>query len=248
MSREKTRLDQLLIDRELVESRNIAQSLIIQALVLVNDMPVTKPGTLIDPSAEIRLRQSSLKFVSRAGEKLEHALDHFRIDVQGVVALDIGASTGGFTDCLLKREAKLVYAVDVGQNQLSYKLRTDPRVKVFEQTHASSLEVAMFEQLPNIAVVDVSFISIRKILEKIVSVLAVPSNLVLLVKPQFELEKDYVSKGGVVKSEKHQLLAVELVKDSALKLNLDFIGYVKSPILGAKKGNQEYLAVFSKNR
>lgn len=247
MSRQKTRLDQLILEKKLVESRNVAQSLIIQGLVLVNDVPVTKPGALVDPEVEIRLKQYNLKFVSRAGDKLDHALEHFKVDVQNQVCIDVGASTGGFTDCLLQRGAELVYAIDVGQNQLSYKLRTDERVRVREKTHALNLEAGMFENLPSVAVVDVSFISLRKILEKIVSILSSQAKIVLLVKPQFELEKEYVSSGGVVKSEKHQLLAVELVRDYGKSLNLNFVDWVKSPVLGAKKGNQEYLLLFEKN-
>lgn len=246
MSKNKVRLDQLLLEKELVESRNIAQSLIIQGLVLVSDVPVTKPGTLVDPEADIRLKQSGLRFVSRAGDKLDYALEYFGISVLGCNCIDVGASTGGFTDCLLQRGANFVFAIDVGQNQFIYKLRVDDRVRVLEQTHAKDLNTEMFDKPINLAVVDVSFISIRKIFDKIASILTAPSQLVLLVKPQFELEKDYVSKGGVVKSEKHQLLAVELVRDYGVSLGLSFVGFVKSPVLGAKKGNQEYLAYFKK--
>lgn len=237
----RTRLDLFVLKLGLAESRNVAQSLIIQGLVLVNEVPITKPGVLVDNNAVIRLKESGTRFVSRAGEKLEHALMHFGIEVQGQIALDIGSSTGGFTHCLLERGAKTVYAVDVGQNQLSYKLRTDPRVLVFEQTHAGSLEAGMFPALASFCVMDVSFISIRKILERVLTVLQTSCQLVVLVKPQFELEREYVGAGGVVKSEKHQLLAVEMVENFTLALGLECLGVVKSPILGAKKGNQEYL-------
>ena len=241
MSKDKTRLDLLVLELGLAESRNVAQSLIIRGLILVNEVPVTKPGALIDNTLILRLKDSGSRYVSRGGEKLEHALDYFKIVVLDKVAIDIGASTGGFTHCLLERGAKTVYAVDVGQNQLSYKIRTDPRVFVFEQTHASSLTREMFPEPASLCVMDVSFISVRKVLEKVLSTLEPVSQLVILVKPQFELEREYVGAGGVVKSEKHQLLAVELVEDFAKDLGLKSSGYVKSPILGAKKGNQEYL-------
>ena len=246
MSRAKTRLDTLIFSLGLVESRNVAQSLIIRGLVLVDDQPITKPGQLVKAESAIRIKEHGTRHVSRAGEKLEHALEHFSIEVSSCVCLDVGSSTGGFTDCLLSRGAEQVYAVDVGQNQLAYKLRVDPRVCLYEQTHASDITQDMFEQLPSIVVMDVSFISVRKILKQIIDVVSSDAKFIILVKPQFELEKKYISKGGVVKDEKHQLLAVELVDKYAQLNNLHSIGTVKSPILGAKKGNQEYLLALSK--
>jgi len=251
MNQAKVRLDKLIFSLGLVDSRNIAQSIIIRGLVLVDDEPVTKPGSLVKPDCNIRIKDFGQKFVSRAGEKLEHALDFFNISVKDLVSLDVGSSTGGFTDCLLSRGASLVYAVDVGTNQLAYKLRKNTKVEVFENTHANELNLEMFSKEIELAVVDVSFIAVRKILKHIIDVLKEGSKIIVLVKPQFELEKSYISSGGVVKSEKDQLLAVKLVTDFAESINLEncYIssgGVVKSPILGAKKGNQEYLVLLSK--
>lgn len=246
MNLAKVRLDKLIFTLGLVDSRNIAQSLIIRGLVLVDNEPVTKPGSLVSPECKVRIKNHGQKYVSRAGEKLEHALDFFNVQVKDLVCLDVGSSTGGFTDCLLTKEASFVYAVDVGTNQLAYKLRQNNQVKVFEKTHANELNPEMFSKKIELAVIDVSFIAVRKILKHITEVISDHSKIIVLVKPQFELEKKYISSGGVVKSEKDQLLAVKLVTDFAESNNLENLGVVKSPILGAKKGNQEYLVLLSK--
>jgi 23S rRNA (cytidine1920-2'-O)/16S rRNA (cytidine1409-2'-O)-methyltransferase len=208
--------------------------------VLVDDTPVEKAGAQVSPESTIRLRTSGSSFVGRGGDKLDGALEHFDLCVQGAIALDVGASTGGFTDCLLRRGASRVYAVDVGYNQLDFRLRTDERVVVREKTNAKELFPEQFNPKPSLAVIDVSFIGLRKILPAVVSCLENPCRIVALVKPQFELGPEYVEKGGVVRDEEHQLYAVSLVRDAALGLGLNVFGTTPSRLKGEKKGNQEY--------
>ena len=236
----KHRLDQLLVARGLVESRTKAQALIMAGQVLVNDEPVEKAGTLLAPEVNIRIRGEAQKYVSRGGDKLAGALDQFAIDVQDVVAIDVGSSTGGFTDCLLQRGAKQVYAVDVGHNQLSAKLLSDPRVVVMEKTHVKDISADIFSPRPTLATIDVSFIGLRKILPFVFGVLPSSSTIVCLVKPQFELGPEYVEKGGVVPGEKEQLLAVKLVDDFLLEHGWSVLATCPSALRGEKSGNQEY--------
>jgi len=211
--------------------------------VLVDNIPADKPGTPVNRDAEIRLKKQPKNFVGRGGEKLEGALNHFELDPAGKVYIDLGSSTGGFTDCLLRRGAEKVYAVDVGTNQLHYSLRQNPRVVSMEQTHARDLSPGMFDQLPEGAVVDVSFISLRKVLPFLMPVLQRGAKVLALVKPQFELEKEMVERGGVVRDEQKQKMAIEAVKKYCIESNLVFFGVVPSVITGAKKGNQEYFVL-----
>lgn len=244
---DKERLDLLLLELGLAESRRIAQSLIMQGLVLVEDKPVLKSGALVSADAKVRLKKSAKLerlFVSRGGDKLQAALTHFKINCESRVCIDIGASTGGFTDCLLQSGAQRVYAIDVGTAQLVQSLRTDSRVVVHEKTNAKDLSKIEFEPRPNLAVMDVSFISVRKVIEEVVKVLQTPFQYVVLVKPQFELRPEDVSKGGVVRDESKRQLAVTLVREHAESMGLSCLGTIPSPITGAKKGNQEYLSVF----
>lgn len=238
----KERLDVLLVQRGLAPTRHKAQAMILAGCVLVKDAPVDKAGFLVDNDIPIRLRGLPTRFVSRGGDKIDPAFDYFNITLNDVVALDIGASTGGFTDCMLQRGARMVYAVDVGHNQLDIRLRQDERVVVMEHTHARDLVPSMFNHTPRFAVMDVSFISVRKVLPQVCSVLDSTTGfaLLILVKPQFELEPEYVSKGGIIKEEAHRLLAVELVREHLIQLGLSVQGVFKSPIKGEKKGNQEY--------
>lgn len=242
----KQRLDQLLVERGLAPTRHKAQALIMSGEVLVDEVPHCKAGQKVSEQAFVRLRQPQLKYVSRGGEKIQWAFDYFQLDLRNAVALDVGASTGGFTDCMLQRGAELVYAVDVGTNQLDYKLRADPRVVVHEKTHVLNLSPEAFAgSRPHIGVIDVSFIGLRKILKSVVSVLEAPFFILALVKPQFELGPEYVSKGGVVKEEKDRLKAVELVEEYGKSLGLQYSGFTPSPLKGEKKGNQEYFVCFS---
>lgn len=238
---EKIRLDKLVYERGLAPSRERAEALIMAGRVLVNDVPHTKPGHKISSDSEIRVRGINSAFVGRGGDKIAPALQFFQIDPSDIVAVDIGASTGGFTDCLLQAGARRVYAVDVGSNQLDWKLRSDPRVEVLEQVNAKDLLPAMFSELPTLAVIDVSFIGLRKVLEAVLSILSFPATIVALVKPQFELGPEYVGKGGVVRDVAHQQLAVQLVCDFAATLGLHIVAEAfPSPLKGEKKGNQEY--------
>lgn len=241
MSRnEKTRLDLLLVQRGLVESREKAKRMIMAGLVEVNNHVSDKPGHLIPVSAEITLEKPSLPYVSRGGLKLEAALDRFPVDVKGKTLMDVGVSTGGFTDCLLQRGAKKVIAVDVGYGQLHWKIRQDPRVVVFEKTNIRYLGPDQIKEHINGAVIDVSFISLRLVILPISNLLLDDAFIVALIKPQFEVEKGQVGKGGVVRdpSLREEVVAnlVRFFEDADWHLE----GCTPSPILGPK-GNQEYL-------
>ena len=202
----RVRLDKLLVDKGLVDSREKAARLILAGEVLIDGQRVDKAGSLIPTDADIELRGRS-PYVSRGGEKLVHALDHFALAVKGRVCIDVGSSTGGFTDCLLQRGATRVFAVDVGTNQLDQKLRKDPRVVVMEQTNARALDPRVFDEQPSLAVIDVAFISLEKVLPAVFGVLAPRSEIVALVKPQFEVGREHVGKGGVVRDPEHRVAA-----------------------------------------
>lgn len=206
--------------------------------VLVEEAPVTKAGTLVKPEANVRIRGKDNPFVSRGGLKLEGALEDLQIEVQGKTILDVGSSTGGFTDVCLQKGASRVYAVDVGTNQLAYSLRTDPRVSVFENTNARYLSPEMLPGLADMAVIDVSFISILKLLEPVLSCLKVNGSILAMVKPQFEVGREKVGKGGVVRSDEDREEAVEQVLTGAGKLGLACAGRGDSRVPGPK-GNRE---------
>lgn len=236
----KERLDILLVSRGLVSTRKKAQALIMAGQVLVNDTPFEKAGAIVATDAPIRIRGDLQKYVGRGGDKLAGALAHFAIDVRDIVAIDVGSSTGGFTDCLLQNGAKQVYAVDVGQNQLATKLRRDPRVVVMEETHVKDISAELFSPQPTLATIDVSFIGLRKVLPFVLAVLPSRGQLICLVKPQFELGPEYVQKGGVVPGEQEQLLAVKLVEDFLREQGWKVVGTCPSALRGEKSGNQEY--------
>ena len=243
--RKKDRLDLLLVERGLAETRNKAQALIMSGTVLVNDVPAEKPGMAVDSNSEIRLKEQPKNYVSRGGDKLEGALAHFEIDPSGQVVVDLGASTGGFSDCLLRRGVIKIYAVDVGTNQLHYSLRQDERIVSLENTHARDLARCNFSPKPSLGVVDVSFISLRKVLPFLVPEMAHEFEIIALVKPQFELGKEHIESGGVVRDLKKQKLAVDLVEQYCRECGLSFRGSVASVKTGAKKGNQEYFVLIS---
>lgn len=239
----KSRLDQLLVARGLVASRERARALILAGDVLVEGHPQTKAGTAIAPDAEIRLRVPDHPYVSRGGLKLAHALDHFHLDPTGRRALDIGASTGGFTDVLLQRGAAHVVALDVGHNQLDWKIRSDPRVTVIEGVNARQLRPDQFEVslLPfDIVTIDVSFISLSHILPNVPALLSPAGSVVALVKPQFEAGRDEVGKGGIVRDEAVHARVIEDVAGVAAQVGLVRRGLEPSPIAGAE-GNREFL-------
>ncbi len=235
----RERLDKLLVERGLVESREKARALIMAGSVVVNGQKVTKAGTRVPADAEIEIIED-LPYVSRGGLKLEAALRHFGIDVKGKVCVDIGASTGGFTDCLLRHGAKRVYAVDVGYGQLHWKLRNDPRVVNIERTNIRYMPRERIPEEVDFVCVDVSFISLEKVLPKVKELLGKKGEAVCLVKPQFEVGPEKVGRGGIVKKEEYRMESIEKVKEAASRLGFEIGGVIESPIKGAK-GNVEYL-------
>jgi 23S rRNA (cytidine1920-2'-O)/16S rRNA (cytidine1409-2'-O)-methyltransferase len=237
----RERADKRVVDAGLADSRSRAQALILAGNVVIGDHAVAKPGDLVDADAPVRLKGEPMPYVSRGGLKLVHALDHFALDVRGLRALDVGASTGGFTDVLLQRGAVAVVALDVGTNQLAHKLRSDPRVTSIEQTNARSLDPATLPFAPDIVVCDVSFISLTLVLPTLVAA-AGPGGkpIVALVKPQFEVGKGEVGKGGVVREPEKRQAAVDKCIAAARALGCDVVGVVESPITGPA-GNVEYL-------
>ena len=238
MKQPRRRLDQMLLDRGMVESREKAKALILAGQVLVAGQRVDKAGAPVAEDAAIELLEQ-LPFVSRGGYKLAGALDGFGIDVGGLVCVDIGASTGGFTDCLLQRGAARVHAVDVGKGQLHWKLRTDPRVVLHEGVNARYLAPSLIGEPAGFACFDVSFISATLILPVAASVLSSPRRLVVLVKPQFEARREDVGKGGIVRDERVREAACQRVRAAAAELGLES-RLMQSPISGAE-GNIEYL-------
>lgn len=248
----KNRLDKLLVTRGLAASRERAQALILAGKVLVDEQKVEKAGTQVAAEAAIRLLGEDLKYVSRGGLKLERALEYWKIMVDGKVCLDVGASTGGFTDCLLQHGAARVIAVDTGYGQMDFRLRQDPRVRLLEKTNARYLTRDDIGEKVDLIAVDVSFISATLVVPPVVSA-GFPHSpdgrnhrqLIVLVKPQFEAGREHVGKGGIVRDETAQFAAVEKVKTSLLPLGFSAIDGIDSPILGAE-GNREFLlrAVF----
>lgn len=244
-SNKKMRLDLLLVDRNLVSTRTKAQALIMGGVVYVDGQRVDKAGTVLKTDVEIVIKDSSLKYVGRGGLKLEEALKEFDIDVKGKTALDVGASTGGFTDCLLQRGALRVYALDVGHGQLDWKLRNDERVVVMEKVNARHLKPDDLPESVDIIVIDVSFISLTNIISPVLSFLKANGILIALIKPQFEVGKGEVGKGGIVKDKtKHEQVVDKIVKHLEQN-NLDIRGVIDSPILGAE-GNKEFLVAATK--
>ncbi|MGB3472532.1 MAG: TlyA family RNA methyltransferase [Erythrobacter sp.] len=236
----KMRVDQLLVERGLVESRTRAQALIMAGTVYSGEAKVAKPGQQVAADADLEVRGRDHPWVSRGGIKLAHALDHFGIDASGAVAMDLGSSTGGFTDVLLSKGADHVFAVDSGTNQLAWKLRDDPRVTVLEQTSARILTPKHINQPCNMVVCDASFISLSKVLERPLELAAQQCRLIALIKPQFEVAKAEVGKGGVVRDAALHDRVCGKVRDWLQGLGWDIEGIVTSPITGPK-GNVEFL-------
>lgn len=244
----KERIDKLLTEHGFAESRAKARALVMAGVVLVDEKRVEKPAEAYSPEAKIRIKGESpeSKYVGRGGLKLEKALEYFHIRVNGYICLDVGASTGGFTDCLLQSGAEKVVAVDVGTNQLAWKLRSDPRVEARENVNARHLKPEDFAELFDLIVMDVSFISATRILAALVPLLKQDGRIVTLIKPQFEVGKGEVGKGGIVReTEKHERV-IEEVNRFAAGCGLTVGGVTDSPILGAE-GNKEFLALYEKN-
>lgn len=238
----KERLDVLLVELKLAESRARAQALVLAGEVVVDDQRVDKPGTLVPRDAEVRLKGEPLPYVSRGGLKLKAALDRFALDVRGAACADIGASTGGFTDCLLQAGAARVHAIDVGYGQLHHKLQSDPRVISRERVNARHLTLAELPEPVSFLVIDVSFISLRLVLPAVLPRLSSGGTLVALVKPQFEVGKGKVGKGGVVRDAAARAEAIEGIRAFVEAAGLEVIGVMDSPIAGPA-GNVEALLV-----
>lgn len=268
----KIRIDQLLVEKGLAPSRERAQALIMVGLVLVNEIPVIKPGHKISEDAVIRVKGEDHPYVGRGGVKLAGALDHFKIDPSGKICADIGSSTGGFTDCLLQCGATKIYAVDVGTNQLAWKLRQDPHVVVLEKTHVKDLTLPLckgesegVEQLstspspsfrqaasgqvqrggdiPQLITIDCSFISLTHVLPEIARWAAPQATILALIKPQFEVGPDRIAKGGIVKDANAQQDAIARVEDCARHLGWENLGTTDSPITGTDGNREVFIAL-----
>jgi 23S rRNA (cytidine1920-2'-O)/16S rRNA (cytidine1409-2'-O)-methyltransferase len=243
----KTRLDKLLVERGLTASRERAQALILAGKVLVEEQRVDKAGAQVPAHASIRLLGGDLKYVSRGGLKLERALEYWQIDVAGKVCVDVGASTGGFTDCLLQNGAARVIAIDTGYGQMDFKLRQDARVRMLEKTNARYLTRDSIDATADLVAIDVSFISATLVLPAVVAAVfpdspteRVGRHIVVLVKPQFEAGREFVGKGGIVRDEAAQLASVENVRQNLVSLGFNRSQSIESPILGSE-GNREFL-------
>ena len=238
----KTRLDKLLVDRGLAPSRERARALILAGKVLVNEQKIEKAGALIDsgPASVLRLLGEDLRYVSRGGLKLEKALEHWRIDLHDKVCLDVGASTGGFSDCMLQRGAAKVIAVDTGYGQMDFGLRNDPRIRLLEKTNARYLKAAEVGEAIDFIAMDVSFISATLVLPAVIGAASSAREIVVLVKPQFEAGRELVGKGGIVRDESVQLAAVAKVEAALVGLGCVRAEWIESPILGGE-GNREFL-------
>ena len=237
---EKLRLDKLMVERGLAPSREKAQALIMAGQVVVGDHAVDKSGQQVPVDAEIRIKGDVLPYVSRGGLKLRKALDEFGIDVAGLVAIDVGASTGGFTDCLLQAGVLKVFAVDVGYGQLAWKLQQDPRVVSMEKTNIRGLLPDQLDAVPDLAVIDASFISLAKVLPATVAIVRPGGRVIALIKPQFEVGKGEVGKGGIVRDPAAHERVIDAVRQVALDMGLVVGGLCESPITGAD-GNKEFL-------
>ncbi len=247
----KRRIDQLLVERGFAESRQKAQALLLAGQVLVAGQKVEKPGQLVDPSDEIRIL-GQLPFVSRAGAKLQAAVDHFQISVAGRICADLGASTGGFTDCLLQNGAACVYAFDVGKGQLAWKLQCDPRVVVRDGFNVRTIRAQDLPEGISLVTVDLSFISVTKVLPALYRALRMkmhgtqtgpietPVEVIVLVKPQFEVGKGEVGKGGIVRDPQKRARVLETVSEFCRQIGFEVVGSIPSPVPGAS-GNVEFL-------
>ena len=243
----RARIDKLLVDRRLADSRTKAQALVMAGAVLVDEQLVRKPSELFDKSANIRIKdEATSRYVGRGGIKLEAALREFELDIERLLCIDVGASTGGFTDCLLQHGARRVVAIDVGHNQLDWKIRNDPRVEVREGVNARYLTPSDFDEQFDFATIDVSFISLTKVLPAIWPLLTEAGRIVALIKPQFEVGKGEIGKGGIVKDPAQHQRVVQEINAAAESLGLKTAGEIESPIKGAD-GNIEFLALYFKS-
>lgn len=242
----KERIDRLLIEKGLVQSREKASALIMEGKVLVDGSIVDKPGTKVDPEANISLQEEESPYVSRGGKKLKGAIDSFEIDPKGMVVMDVGASTGGFTDCILQKGARKVYAVDVGYGQLAWKLQQDPRVVNLERRNIRYLKREEVDDVVDLILIDTSFISIEKFLSHLLEFLKDGGMILGLIKPQFEVGKGEVGKGGVVKDRTLHQKVIDRISGYCVSLGLKVLGLIESPLLGPK-GNKEFFIWLQKD-
>ena len=246
----RERIDKLLVGRGLAETRTKAHAMVMAGVVLVNEQRVDKPSEQFSFDAQIRIKggdDPTSRFVGRGGLKLEAALRHFQIEARGLTCLDVGASTGGFTDCLLQNGAAKVFSIDVGHNQIDWRLRNDARVVVSEGVNARFLKPEDFPVKFDLIVMDVSFISVTKILPALVSLFTHDGRLIVLIKPQFEVGRGEVGSGGVVRDSVKRLRVVDEVNRTAAALGLENLGVIESPIQGGE-GNVEFLALYEQDR
>lgn len=241
----KQRIDQILVQKQLAPSRERAQSYIMAGIVFVNARAVQKPSETFPSDATIEIKGQDHPYVSRGGVKLEGALQDFHLDVSGFVCLDVGASTGGFTDCLLQKGAQKIYAVDVGYGQLDWKIRQDPRVIVREKTHVKEIRREDFAEPLDLGVVDVSFISLQKVIPFILEILDSSAHVLALIKPQFEADKGDLPRGGVLKNKAQREQIVTKTLAALKTLPVEIIGLYPSKLPGAD-GNQEYFVLLKK--
>jgi 23S rRNA (cytidine1920-2'-O)/16S rRNA (cytidine1409-2'-O)-methyltransferase len=246
MSVEKIRLDKLLVDRGITPTQEKARAMILAKAVKINEAYPDKAGILVPVDARVQIKNEANPYVSRGGLKLKRALEEFSMDVRGFVALDVGASTGGFTDCLLQAGACKVYALDVGYGQLAWKLREDKRVVVIERTNIRYYDGSHLKELPDLAAIDVSFISLKIVLPAVIKLLKDKGQILALIKPQFEAGREEVGKKGLVKDPAVHHRVVQGIKDFCLKANLEVVGTCVSPLLGPA-GNKEFFIALRKN-
>ncbi len=235
----KERLDVLLVERGIASSRERARAMIMEGNVLVSGVPLTKAGMMVDTDSSLELKGGDIPYVSRGGLKLEAALAHFGLDIRDAVAMDVGSSTGGFTDCMLQKGARRVYCVDVGYGQLSWSLRNDQRVVLLERTNIRHLERERVPEVIDLVTIDVSFISLRKVMPRVMEFIGENGRILALVKPQFEVGRGEVGKGGIVRDEEKRTGAVNSIREFAQGLGLKTLGVFQSPVPG-QKGNIEY--------
>lgn len=243
---ERKRLDLLLVEQGLATSREQARRLIMAGAVVANEQRIDKPGTLVASTAQVRVKDEARSpYVSRGGQKIEAALREFHLVVHDIVALDVGASTGGFTDCLLQHGARKVFAVDVGYGQLAWALRQDPRVVAIERTNIRTLDPTLLDETPTLAVIDASFISLALVIPKVLELIAAQGAIIALIKPQFEVGRGKIGKGGVVRDPALHAEVVDRLRRQAEDWNAEVKGLIESPLLG-HKGNKEFLLYLQK--
>lgn len=241
----KERLDIILVERGLAVSRERAKALIMEGKVLVRGEPVTKAGSMFNESVAVEVKDGEMPYVSRGGLKLAAAIEHFGVSLKDLIAMDVGSSTGGFTDCMLQKGAKKVYCIDVGYGLLSWSLRNDPRVVLFERTNIRYLERQRIPDIIDFAAIDLSFISLRKVLGKVGEFLRPGGEILALVKPQFEVGRGEVGRGGIVREEEKRMRAVRGVEEFSVEEGFTSAGIFLSPVPG-QKGNREYFLFLRK--